>query len=304
MIATIASQQILALRRQRVFVGLLVLMLAMTAMAGVLGWSSHRTIVGVYDQARILLAQRGEPAPANPFIRKPTLSLLSNMEIYVPLVGALLAIVLGHLSIADEEASGVGRIVFSRPIGRCTYLAGKLVAAALVLATLMMATTAVSVVSLWIVNSSIPSGAELGRVLAFSAVSWLYLMVFAVVGMLTMLLAGRRPLALLSGMGVWLVITFVVPQFTSGLRPVASLNPIVDPVSTSQPFFQFTSHGRPASIIEQYKNVSAQLLETAPVEPTGHTIARLVPLAVCLGIVIFVAVAAIGRRDFSKGAQP
>jgi ABC-type transport system involved in multi-copper enzyme maturation permease subunit len=303
MIATIARQQLLALRRQRVFVSLLTLMLAMTAVAGVLGWSSHRTIVGVYDQATILLAQRGQPAPANPFTLKPTLSLLSNMEIYVPLIGALLAIVLGHLSIADDEASGVGRLVFSRPVSRHTYLAGKIAAAAVVLAVLMTASVVVGAASLWIVNSSVPTGGELARIAAFYAVAGLYLMVFAVIGILTMLLAGRRPLALLSAMGAWLVITFVIPQFTSGLRPVASLNPIVDPVSTSQRFFQITRHARPVSIVEQYKTVSAQLLEIAPAEPAGHTIARLAPLALALLAASIAAVFAIGRHDFSKGAS-
>jgi ABC-type transport system involved in multi-copper enzyme maturation permease subunit len=302
-IATIASQQILALRRQRVFVSLLALMLAMTATAGVLGWSSHRTIVGVYDQATILLAQRGEPAPANPFTLKPTLSLLSNMEIYIPLIGALLAIVLGHLSLADDEASGVGRLVFSRPIDRRAYLAGKVAAAAIVLATLMAAGVVVSTASLWIVNSAVPTGTQLARIVAFYGLSWLYLMVFAAIGMLTMLLAGRRPLALLSAMGAWLVITFVVPQLTSGLRPVASLNPIVDPVSTSQTFFRISRHARPVSIVEQYKTISAQLLEIAPAEPAGHTLARLATLAVALAAVAVAAAFAIVRHDFSKGAS-
>ncbi len=304
MIAAIASHQIRTLRRQRVFVSLIALMLTMTALAGVLGWSSHRTIIGVYDQATMLLAKRGKPAPSNPFRLKPALSLLSNMVIYIPLIGALLAIVLGHLSIADDEASGVGRLVFSRPIDRRTYLAGKLAAAALVLGALMAVSVAVGVASLWIVNGAIPSGSQLGRVVAFYAIAWLYLMVFVVVGMVTMLLSGRRPLALLSAMGVWLVITFVVPQFTSGLRPVASLNPIVDPVSTSQRFFRITAHARSVSIVEQYKNLSAQLLETAAAEPAGHTIARLIPLAVALVLAAIAALAAIGRHDFSRGAQP
>ena len=127
---------------------------------------------------------------------------------------------------------------------------------------------------------------------------------FAVVGMVTMLLGRRRPLALMSAVGVWLVVTFVAPQFTSGLRPVASLNPIVDQVSTPQGFFRITAHARSASIVEQYKNLSAQLLETAPAEPVGHTLARLIPLALALVLVAITALAAIGRHDFSRGVQP
>ena len=62
MIATIAAHQIRALRRQRVWTALVVSMLAVSAMAGVLGWSSAHTIVRVYDQAVTLLAPSGQPA--------------------------------------------------------------------------------------------------------------------------------------------------------------------------------------------------------------------------------------------------
>ena len=79
MIATIASHQLLALRRQRIFLALLATLMVMTALAGVIGWLSHDTIVRVYDEAVKALAADGQPAPPNPFDLKPTLSLLSNM---------------------------------------------------------------------------------------------------------------------------------------------------------------------------------------------------------------------------------
>jgi len=303
MIATIASHQVLALRRQRVFVALLGTLLAMTAIAGVLGWSSHRTIVGIYDEATKLVVSQGQPAPANPIGLQPTLSLLSNMVIYIPLIGALLAVVLGHLSIADDESSGVGRLVFSRRITRSTYLAGKVVAAAAVLGVILVASLVVSTVSLWIVNGAAPTIAELGRLGLFYGLSWMYLMVFALIGMLAVLATRRRPLALLSAMGAWLVITFVVPQFTSGLRPTASLNPILDPVSTSQTFFKVTSKARPLSVVEQYKAASGRILETGPTESIGHTIARTTPIAGLLIALVVAAALLIRHHDFSKGSS-
>ncbi|MEZ5258217.1 MAG: ABC transporter permease subunit [Ilumatobacteraceae bacterium] len=210
---------------------------------------------------------------------------------------------LGHLSVADDEADGVGRLVFSRPVSARTYLVGKLVAAAMILAALMAASVVVSGLSLWIVNRSTPASGDFARLVAFYAVAWFYLMVFAVVGMLAMLLAGRRPLGLLSAMGAWLVVTFVLPQFTSGLRPVASLNPIVDPVSTSQGFFRVTAHARPVSIVEQYKSISAQILQITTPEPLAQTLARLVPIGAVLVAGSIVAGLAVRRHDFSKGAS-
>lgn len=303
MIATIAAQQVISLRRQRIFMALLATLLAMTALAGVIGWSSHNTIVRVYDEAVRLLAAEGKPAPPNPFGAKPTLSLLSNMSIYIPLIGALLAVVLGHLSLADDKSNGIGRLVFSRPVSRAGYVAGKVLAAAGVLAMTLAASLVVSVVSLWLVNRAVPAAGDLGRLALFYGLSWLYLLVFALVGMVAVLVSPRRSVALLGAMGVWLVLTFAVPQFTSGLHPTASLNPINDPVSTSQPFFDATAKARPFSVSEQYKTASAHILGTAPTEPASDTARRVLPSAVSAAGLGLLATRLVRRHDYSKGAS-
>ncbi len=301
MVGTIARHQILSLRRQRTFLGLLATLLVMTALAGVLGWSSHRTIVGVYDESVKLLATAGKPAPQNPFRLKPTLSLLSNMVIYIPLIGALLAVVLGHVSLADDETNGVGRLVFSRQVTRTTYVIGKIVSAAAVLVAILAVSLVVSALSLVIVNRSSPNMAEIGRLATFYGLSWLYLMVFALVGMATVLITRRRSLALLSAMGVWLVITFAIPQITSGLRPTQSLNPITDPVSTSQAFFRATSKARSFSIVEQYKKISGQILQTSP--PLGHAVAGVIPIAALVALLVIATVVLVQQHDYSTGTS-
>lgn len=302
MIGVIARQQLLSLRRQGVFLVLLATLLVMTGLAGVIGWSSHQTIVRVYGVATNLLAAEGKPAPPNPFDLKPTLSLLSNMAIYIPLIGALLALVVGHLSMADDDSTGLGRLIFSRPVPRAQYVAGKAIAAAAALAVAMAACSLVSALSLLIVNQAAPTIGELGRLALFYGLSWLYLLGFALLGMVTVLITPRRSLALLAAMGVWLVLTFALPQFTSGLHPVASLNPIVDPVSTSQPFFRVTANARPISLTEQYKHAAGQILATAPATSNGDTARRLVPLV--LSVVGLGAAAAqlVQRHDYARGS--
>lgn len=302
MIATIASHQVLSLRRQRVFLALLATLLTMTALAGVLGWSSHQTIVRVYDEAVKLLGSTGKPAPPNPFLLKPTLSLLANMVVYIPLIGALLALILGHLSIVDDETNGTGRLVFSRQITRTSYVLGKIASAAAVLAVVLAASLLVSVASLLVVNHTIAVG-DLGRLGLFYALSWLYLMVFALIGMVTVLMTRRRSIALLSAMGAWLVITFVIPQFTSGLRPTQSLNPISDPASTSQTFFKITSKLRPYSIVEQYKEASGRILQTASAESVGQTIQRILPIAGLAVAIALLIIRLVQRHDFSRSAN-
>lgn len=303
MIATIASQQLLLLRRQRTFVGMLCIFLVMATAAGMLGWSSHHTIVRVYDDAKQLLAAAGKPAPPNPFTLTSPLSLLSNMTVYVPLLGALLALLLGHLSMIDDQTDGTGRLVFSRPVSRTVYVIGKMMSAAAALAAIMVASWLLSALSLAIVHRSIPSVREFGQLTLFYALSWMYLIAFALIGMVTVLLTQRRSLALLSAVGLWLVVTFAVPQFTSGLRPSASLNPITDPVSTSQRFFDITAKARPFSVVEQYKAASGRILEMTTAEPVWDTVRRVLPLAVLIIGLVLVTIRLIQQHDFSRSVS-
>ncbi len=303
MVTTVAAQQVLVLRRQRVFLAVTSTLLVMTALAGVIGWSSQQTVARVYGEAVTLLTSQGQPVPANPVTLKPTLSLLSNMSIYIPLIGALMALVLGHLSLADDESGGVGRLIFSRAISRTSYLGGRVLGSAVVLALVSVASLVVSAISLVLVNGSVPSVAEGGRLLAFYAMSWLYMMIFALVGMVTVLISRRRSLALLSALAVWLVVTFAIPQFTSGVRPVASLNPITPPVSTSAAFFHVTSYAQPLSLSEQYKSAAAQVLQTGPAASIGTFAGHLLPLTLALVGLIALASVLVLRHDYSRNGS-
>lgn len=300
MLGTVASQQVLVLRRQRLFLAVLSTLLVMTALAGVIGWSSQLTITRVYHQAVVLLTSEGKPVPANPVTVKPELSLLTNMSIYIPLIGALMAVVLGHLSLADDEAGGIGRLIFSRGISRTTYVGGRALGAAIVLAAVSLASLLLSGASLLVVNGSVPSPTEVGRLIGFYALSWLYMMIFVLVGMVSVLLSRRRSLALLSALAVWLVVTFALPQFTSGLRPVASLNPVTPPVSASQTFFQITAHARPISLSEQYKAAAGEVLQTGPSASAGTLAGQILPLVLALVALSALACVLVVRHDYSR----
>jgi ABC-type transport system involved in multi-copper enzyme maturation permease subunit len=116
--AVIARQHLRLLSRSQTFLLMLVVLLGMTALSGLIGWSSHATILRVYDETVRTLTAAGKPAPPNPFAYKPRLALLNNMIIYVPLIGALLAIVIGNIGITGDRQAGVARVILSRPVRR------------------------------------------------------------------------------------------------------------------------------------------------------------------------------------------
>jgi ABC-type transport system involved in multi-copper enzyme maturation permease subunit len=278
-------------------------MLLMTALAGFIGWMSHHTILKVYDETVRILASQGKPAPANPFDAKPELALLSNLAIYVPLIGALLAIVVGHIAMIEDRASGAARLLFSRPMPRSSYVLGKLLGTIIALAGVLTTSAVLSTLSLVIVNGNMPTIGELGRLAVFFLISLAYMLAFALIGMAFAIASRSRSLSIVAALGVWLVLTFVVPQVTSGLRPTTSLNPITDPVSTSQSFFHATAHARPISVSEQYKRVSATALQTAPAEPLTRSAGRVLPIIALAALLTLLVRRLVARHDYSRGLQ-
>ena len=303
MITLIAAHQLRMLRRERLFLAILIALLLMTALAGFIGWSSHNTIVKVYEESSAMLASEGKPAPPDPFALKPPLSFLSNMTIYIMLIGALLAIIVGHLAIASDRASGSTRLIFARPVRRSTWFLGKLAGVGAALAIVLAASYVLSIISLVIVNDSLPTAEEFGRLALFYLVSLSYMLLFALVGITAALIVHGRSLALLVALGVWMIVTFMVPQFTSGLRPTASLNPIVNPVDTSQRFFDVTSHFHSVSISELYRDLSAAILQSAPAQSDSVGSSEIVPISAILIVLVLLMAVLVNRLDLSEQAS-
>jgi ABC-type transport system involved in multi-copper enzyme maturation permease subunit len=196
--------------------------------------------------------------------------------------------------------SGTTRLIFARPVPRSSYFLGKLAGIGAALGGILAVSYLLSVISLIIVNGSLPSAEEFGRLALFYLLSLAYMLLFALIGVTAALVVPGRSLALLVALGVWMVITFMIPQFTSGLRPTASLNPVVDPVATSQRFFDITAHFRSVSLSELYRDLSATVLQTAPDNANSVGGDEIIPIsAILVGLILLMATL-VNRLDLSE----
>lgn len=299
--AVIARQHVSALARRQTFVLMLGVLLLMTALSGFIGWSSHSTITRVYEETVRTLAAKGVPAPANPFDSEPRLALLNNMIIYVPVIGALLAIIIGHLSVVDDRYAGVTRVIFSRPVARSSYFWGKLGGGAFAGTVILLACLALSAVTVTLVNGDPPTATELVRLAGFYMLSGLYLLLFVLIGTVTALLTRSGSMALFVAVAVWVLVTFATSQFTSGLRPVASMNPVTDPVTGTQSnFFEVTSKAKPIAVNEQYRTLSTKILTAGSGLDPLDTAGRVAPMVVFALVLGGWAHMLVQRHDFSE----
>lgn len=286
MFAATIQHEIKAARRERLPQLILIVFLFMVAAASFIGWLTHETVTSVYNEA----LRQGATTQPNPFLQIPQLDPVKNVIIYMALIGALFAVLIGVRSSVRDRKSRVLDLVFSRPVSKRQYVAARFIGMAIWLGVITVIAAVLTWLSLWIVQGHATSLGNTGRLLAFFALSWLFLLPFMALGMMSGMRAKGETTALLVPILVWALVTFVVPQFGTAEEPISFLNPVPAQPASEGAFFQINHQVlQPFSFTDHYKELSAaslhftddhdttrQMLEFALI--VGVTV---VPLLVC-----------------------
>ncbi len=265
---TIATATIRNAIRDRTVVWLALMFMAMVLLSASLGWSATDTINQIYTKASLALQADGLAVPPNPVNETSPLALLRNMTTYVSLLGALVAIVLGHQIIIEDRKSGVFPLLASRPISRVTYALGKMIALVVMLTSLLLIAAVTNAITLLLLPALPPTTEDWIAFLLFYALSGLFLMVFGWLAMSTASLFRSETMGLLVPVTLWLTLTFVLPQITSNINPMAALNPVKAMVPPPGGwFFALTGPAlAPVSLTSTYRDIAASLLGFAPAD--------------------------------------
>ena len=220
----------------------------------------------------------------NPFTGVSPLYYERNSVIYVLLIGALFAIILGVNAALRDRKSRTTDLILSRAVSSKQLLWGQLAGVGAVLAT----TLALSYLTSWVVISFI-QGAPLGlndsiRIAALGAISWVFLIGFAATGMVSGLISRHETTAYLAPFLIWSVIAFVMPQLGTAARPVALLNPVPMQQPQGSYFDAVNAVTGPLSITEQFKNVAGYVLRDQ--NSTGNFGASLLAVFVFTALMI------------------
>ncbi len=147
------------------------------------------------------------------------LQLLRGVLEYVQIIGAVLAIGLGYLSIARERTGNTLALIMSRPVRGRDLFFGRLVGAAALIATVLVAAAVVSVILIGTVGGQWLSGTELVRLAIAFSIGILYMLLFYALG--TWLSARSTTLAngLVVALVVWLSVVLIIPQIGDTMDP-------------------------------------------------------------------------------------
>ena len=286
-------------------VGLLTgLFIVLVLLSAWLGWEATATVNRIYLDTAAFLQGAGQPVPSNPVLEISPLSLMRNMVVYVALIGALAAIVIGNQLVTIDRKGGVVPLIASRPLTSGAYATGKMAA----LLGLVLVLTGVAAVlaagTLAMLPQSAPHLAAWARLAGFLGLSALYMLTFGLVGLGAAAIARTEGAGLLVPVTLWLALTFVLPAVTSNILPTAALNPIsaLAPPPDSAFFHAAGWLLGPLSLADAYKIAAAGLLDFLP--PGFVDRSALPPLAT-LGLAVGLAAAwaarALLRMDRTDG---
>lgn len=294
-ILVVATHEVRSAVRERLALALLVVFLGMALVSSFIGWATHHTVMSVYDQT---VVQVGRHIP-NPFAGASALDVTRNTIIYIVLIGALLATVVGVRSAVRDRKAGVTDLIFSRPVPARAFVLGKLLGVQAWMAIVLVAALLASWIGAWAVLGAPLSLSATASLTGFITVAWVFLLPFSVLGIVAGARSRHESTALLVPILSWVVIAFVIPQLGTAQNPSALLTPVPSAASTTDLFFKVNQALlQPVSVTEHFKHAGSVILRLRDI--ASPTIAGdLVSLGVVAALSL-AALALVGRASMRR----
>lgn len=209
-ITALARHEYRAAVRSRILVTLLAILVIVTIASVYIASVTHRSQVADYEAYKSAAQANGldriAPSPLAP------MSLLRGAFEYIQIMGAVIAIALGYLTVSRERANRTLALIRSRPVTATELAAGNLLGATGLIATLVAVTAGVGVVCIGLIGHDwITTGEALQLLLAYLA-SIIYMVGFYCVGVIATSKATFAANGLMIALSIWLVIVLIFPQ--------------------------------------------------------------------------------------------
>jgi len=217
-LVTLCGKELRDLSRNR-SVRLLIIFLAVVVVLSVLvAAADFRVKTADYNSYLAALKASGGSVSAPPPELFPLQMLRAGME-YLEIVGSLFAVILGYGLIAKEKNSGTLQLLFTRPLGRHSFGAGKILAALFIWTAVTMTLFAVISATLLIVGNAPLTGTDIIRLIIAAAHTTIYLTMWSLLALALAALTRAPAAGLILTLILWLVVVLIIPQIGDTMDP-------------------------------------------------------------------------------------
>ncbi len=216
--AIIAKKEFKDILRSRLFLVVLVLLLVLTAISVIVSSLVYNSQVSAYQANLEALKQLGKQ-PNGPPPELFPLNLLRGAVDYLEIVGAILGILLGCLTIAKEKKTQTLKLILTRPVRRSDILFGKMLGNALFIGIVLVCVGVFIFFSLVFVAGATLTVTEVVKLLLVLIISWLYIMAFFSLATFISLSTKTLSIALIIAFTIWLIFALILPQIGDTMDP-------------------------------------------------------------------------------------
>jgi ABC-type transport system involved in multi-copper enzyme maturation permease subunit len=215
---TIAKKEFRDILRSRLLLIIILFMAVITVTSILVSSQVFQSQVSQYNESLNLLKELGK-APTGPAPELFPLNLLRGVIDYVEIIGAVLGILLGYLTISREKNSRTLNLILTRPVSRTEIVVGKVLGNAALVALTLLGVGIFSYLGLRVVGGVALNQIELLKLGLVLLLSFAYIMIFF---SLTFVLSLRmKPIshALMIAFVIWLAIVLILPQVGDTMDP-------------------------------------------------------------------------------------
>lgn len=218
-IFTVAKKEFTDALKNKVFLVFLAFLLFLIGTSIVVSSFDFQGKVAVYQNALLKLQQSGQVVESLSEPQFFPLQLLRGAIEYLEIIGAILAIVLGYLSIAKEKGSNTLQLILTRPISRLSFYTGKFLGnALLIISVSAIVFMGISLV-IEIVGKTMLNGTQFYRILLTFIFTVIYLLIFFSISALLSISMKSLPNALIISFVIWILFVLIIPQIGDTLDP-------------------------------------------------------------------------------------
>ena len=214
----IAKKEFQDIFRSRTFSIMLGLLLTLTVTSILVSTLIFRNQVTQYENSLAVLQSLGKiPAEAAPQLFP--LNLLWGVVDYLEIIGAIIGILLGYLSISKEKSTKTLKLLLSRPITKKDILVGKIFGNLLFVSLMLLFVAGVILASFYVIGGITLTAVEMIKILIFAIIFIVYVMVFFTLSFFLSVQQEILSNTLIICFVIWLVFVLVLPQIGDTMDP-------------------------------------------------------------------------------------
>lgn len=214
---TLAKHEYRSAIRSKVLLALLATFIIVTSVSILVAAFSFKTKVADYNAYKTAAQVAGAAYIAAP--QQFPLQLLRGAIEYVEIIGAVIAIALGYVSVARERSNNTMQLVLSRPVATTQLVFGRLLGALLIFASLVSVTGLVAIVAIGVISGTWLTGTEIAKLGIAYGMSIIYMLLFYCLGTILTLRSRVATNGLIVGLAIWLLIVMILPQIGDTMDP-------------------------------------------------------------------------------------